>query len=75
MIQNLGLNLEATGWNQQWSLSVLPILTIVRRLREIGDRLGIEVENVIAGIKPAKEALDEAAAYAAEVLKKTGKIK
>ncbi|NLY06452.1 ABC transporter substrate-binding protein [Candidatus Sordicultor fermentans] len=48
---------------------------LIEEWREIGDRLGIEVENVIAGIKPAKEALDEAAAYAAEVLKKTGKIK
>ena len=64
MIQNLGLNLEATGWNQQWSLSVLPInyRPLIEEWREIGDRLGIEVENVIAGIKPAKEALDEAAA-------------
>ena len=48
---------------------------LIEEWREIGDRLGIAVENVIAGIQPAKEALDEAAAYAAEVLVRTGKLK
>ncbi|MEN3186921.1 MAG: sugar ABC transporter substrate-binding protein, partial [Atribacterota bacterium] len=48
---------------------------LIEEWREIGDRLGIAVENVIAGIQPAKTALDEAAAYAAEVLMRTGKLK
>ncbi len=48
---------------------------LIEGWREIGDRLGITVENVIAGIQPAKQALDEAAAYAAEVLMRTGRLK
>ncbi len=48
---------------------------LIEEWREIGDRIGIAVENVIAGIQPAKEALDEAAQYAAEVLMRTGKLK
>lgn len=39
--------------------------------RDIGNRLGIAVEEVIAGIKPASAALNEAADYATEVFAKT----
>ncbi len=39
--------------------------------RDIGNRLGIAVEEVIAGIKPPKQALDEAAKYAVNVFAKT----
>jgi multiple sugar transport system substrate-binding protein len=39
--------------------------------RDIGNRLGISVEEVIAGIKPAPQALNEAADYAAGVFAKT----
>jgi len=48
---------------------------LIEEWREIGDRLGIAVENVIAGIQPVQEALNEAALYAAEVLMRTGKLK
>ena len=43
--------------------------------REFGDRLGIAVEEIISGIKPAKQALDEAAADTRKIFIETGRLK
>lgn len=43
--------------------------------RELGDRLGISIEEIIAGIKPAKQALDEAAADVRDIFKASGRLK
>jgi len=47
----------------------------MKEWREIGDILGIAVENVIAGIKPADASLDEAAEFARETLERSGRLK
>ncbi len=47
----------------------------MKEWREIGDILGIAVENVIAGIKPSNVSLDEAAEFARETLKRSGRVK
>jgi len=43
--------------------------------REIGDRLGIAIEEIVAGIKPAQTALDEAAADVVTIFKASGRLK
>lgn len=47
----------------------------IKEWREIGDTLGIAVENVLAGIKSADDSLDEAAEFAREALKRSGRLK
>ena len=47
----------------------------MKEWREIGDMLGIAVENVAAGIKPADASLDEAAKFARETLERSGRLK
>jgi ABC-type glycerol-3-phosphate transport system substrate-binding protein len=43
--------------------------------REMGDRLGVAIEEIISGIKPAKQALDEAAADVTQLFIDTGRLK
>lgn len=47
----------------------------IEEWREIGDRLGIEVELAIGGQKSAKKALDAAAEFVEKVLRRSGRIK
>jgi len=47
----------------------------IKEWREIGDRLGVAVEDVIAKIKPADVALNEAAEFARETLKRSGRLR
>lgn len=43
--------------------------------RELGDRMGVAIEEIISGIKPAKKALDEAAADITQLFIETGRLK
>jgi ABC-type glycerol-3-phosphate transport system substrate-binding protein len=43
--------------------------------REFGDRLGVAIEEIIAGIKPAKQALDDAAVDIRDIFKASGRLK
>jgi len=55
---------------QIWRLADPDFRPRIVEWREFGDRLGVAIEEIISGIKPAKQALDEAAADVRELFKK-----